>query len=109
MRRVNNSLRCKPTTIQIRLFLCLVAGSRRPAVGALLSAPLIRGEGKCRGPQHRNRQINAARQWGEASLRFVAGNAELIEETRETIEIGERLFRKAIMDAADDEAKKIKN
>jgi hypothetical protein len=41
--------------------------------------------------------------------RFVAGNAELIEETRETIEIGERLFRKAIMDAADDEAKKIKN
>jgi hypothetical protein len=41
------------------------------------------------------------RQWGEASLRFVAGNAELIEETRETIEIGERLFRKAIMDAED--------
>ena len=40
------------------------------------------------------------RQWGEASLRFVAGNAELIEEKRETIEI-ERLFRKAIMDAED--------
>ena len=35
---------------------------------------------------------------GEKPLRFVAGNAELIEETRETIEI-ERLFRKAIMDA----------
>jgi hypothetical protein len=47
------------------------------------------------------------RQWGEASLRFVAGNAELIEETRETIEIGKRLFRKAIMDA--ETAHKIKH
>jgi hypothetical protein len=41
------------------------------------------------------------RQWGEASLCFVAGNAELIEETRETIEIGERLFAKRSWDAED--------
>jgi hypothetical protein len=41
------------------------------------------------------------RQWEEVSLRFVAGNAELIEETRETTEIGERLFRKVIIDAED--------
>jgi hypothetical protein len=42
------------------------------------------------------------RQWGEASLRFLGTNtAELIEETRSMIEIGERLFREAIMDAED--------
>jgi hypothetical protein len=47
---------------------------------------------------------------GAASLRFISDNdVELLRETRETIEIGERLFRKAIMDAADNEAKKIKN
>ena len=34
------------------------------------------------------------RQWGEASLRLLGRtNAELIEQTRSTIEIGERLFR----------------
>jgi len=50
------------------------------------------------------------RAWGAASLRFISDNdVELLRETRETIEIGERLFRKAIMDAADNEAKKIKN
>jgi hypothetical protein len=42
------------------------------------------------------------RQWGEASLRFLGtNNAELIEETQSTIEIGEQLFREAIMDAED--------
>jgi hypothetical protein len=42
------------------------------------------------------------RQRGEASLRFLGTNtAELIEETRSMIEIGERLFREAIMDAED--------
>ena len=42
------------------------------------------------------------RQWGEASLRLLGRtNAELIEQTRSTIEIGERLFREAIMDAED--------
>jgi hypothetical protein len=47
------------------------------------------------------------RQWGAASLRLLGTtNAELIEETRSTIEIGERLFREAIMDAEDaDKAK----
>ena len=42
------------------------------------------------------------RTWGAASLHFIGDNdVELLRETRETIEIGERLFRKAIMDAKD--------
>jgi hypothetical protein len=48
------------------------------------------------------------RAWGEASLRFVGDNVELLRETRETIEIGERLFRKATMDAEDAQKTKTK-
>jgi hypothetical protein len=55
-------------------------------------------------------KVKQHRVWAEAAVRFCGSNRELLEDTQRTIELGESIYREAIMEVADaDGASKTKH
>ncbi|MGA8693073.1 MAG: hypothetical protein WB689_04370 [Xanthobacteraceae bacterium] len=48
-------------------------------------------------------KLKQHRVWAEAAVRFCGSNRELLEDTQRTIELGESIYRQAIMEVADAE------
>jgi len=48
-------------------------------------------------------KLKQHRLWAEAAVRFCGSNRELLEDTQRTIELGESIYREAIMEVANAE------